>query len=85
MKPIPPQSPDYNRHFDECPPSELTARELEIVCHIARGRMSKEIAALLASAKRRSKATAQNCFIKWKFRCVADVVRYAIRHGLIEP
>jgi DNA-binding NarL/FixJ family response regulator len=79
MPPRAPQPPN-----DPPPPQELSPREVEIVRYIAEGKASKEIAAQLFISPKTVESHRTNLFRKCGFRSVADVVRYAIRYGLIE-
>jgi DNA-binding CsgD family transcriptional regulator len=63
----------------------LSAREREIMRQIALGHSSKQIAADLIISRKTVESHRTNLFRKFGFRCVADLVRYAIRIGLIEP
>ena len=63
----------------------LSARELEIVRQIADGKSSKEIAVQLGVSLKTVESHRTNLFRKLHFRSVVDLVRYAIRIGLIEP
>jgi len=62
----------------------LTARELEIVRHISEGRSTKEIAAGLRISVKTVETHRTNALRRLGLHTVSDVVRYAIRNGLIE-
>ena len=63
----------------------LTPRELQIVKLIAEGHTSDEIAADLVISRKTVDHHRANILAKLEMRSVADLTRYAIRRGLIEP
>ena len=66
-------------------PAELSPRELEIVRHIATGRTSKEIAALVYLSRKTIESHRTNIFTGLKVGSAAEQVCYAIRKGYIKP
>jgi DNA-binding NarL/FixJ family response regulator len=66
-------------------PAEFSPRELEIVRHIATGRTSKEIAALLYLSRKTVESHRTNMFTRLKVRSAVELVCYAIRKGYIKP
>lgn len=71
--------------FGSPPAFPLSAREREIVRLIALGFTSKGIAGRLGISQKTVESHRTNIFLKGHFRCIADVTRYAIRVGIIEP
>ena len=65
--------------------ADFSPRELEIVRHIATGRTSKEIAALLYLSQKTIESHRTNMFTRLKVRSSAELVCYAIRKGYIKP
>ena len=65
-------------------PTEFSRRELEIVGHIATGRTSKEIAALLYLSQKTVESHRTNMFTRLKVRSAPELVCYAIRKGYIK-
>jgi DNA-binding NarL/FixJ family response regulator len=63
----------------------LTPREREIVALVALGKMSKEIAAELGISPLTVETHRNNAMHKLNLHSVADLVRYAVREGLIVP
>ena len=63
---------------------ELSAREIETMRLIAEGKSSKEIAVSLGISVKTVDTHRSNLLRKLKVHSVAEVVRYAIRHGLVE-
>lgn len=63
----------------------LTAREREIVCLLAQSSSNKEIATTLGISVRTVETHRATLMHKLGVHSVAGVVRYAIRHHLIEP
>ncbi len=62
---------------------KLTSREQVILAHIAKGFSSKEIAQKLNISLRTVEAHRRNIKTKLNTKTLADMVRYAISHGLI--
>jgi DNA-binding NarL/FixJ family response regulator len=65
-------------------PSHLTLREREILRLIAQGRRSKEIALMLGISTRTVETHRAAGMRKLHLHSIAEVVRYAIREGLIQ-
>jgi len=65
--------------------SRVTPRELEIIRHIAEGMTSKEIAEKLGTSLKTIETHRQNIFRKLELGNAAQLVRYAIREGLVRP
>ncbi|MEJ2720513.1 MAG: response regulator transcription factor [bacterium] len=65
--------------------SELSGREREILQLIAEGRNTKEIADQLAVSEKTVAAHRLNLMKKLDLHSIADLTRYAIRQGLVEP
>ncbi len=65
--------------------SRVTPRELEIIRHIAEGMTSKEIAEKLGTSLKTVETHRQNIFRKLELGNAAQLVRYAIREGLVRP
>ena len=73
-----------NAHV-ESDASTLTEREREVLCLIAEGKRSKEIALALNVSVRTTEAHRNNIMRKLKLHGTADLVRYAIRTQLVNP
>ncbi len=73
------------RRGEAAPSDPLTPRELQIVKLIAEGHTSDEIAADLVISRKTVDHHRSNILAKLEMRSVADLTRYAIRRGLIEP
>jgi DNA-binding NarL/FixJ family response regulator len=65
------------------PAGQLTEREREVMQLLAKGMTSKEAAALLRISIRTVESHRVNISRKLGFGSVADLVRYAIRHGIV--
>jgi len=63
---------------------ELTEREKEIVRWFAEGLSYKEIAAKLFISIRTVESHKNNIMEKLEFKTTVDMVKYAIKHGLVE-
>jgi DNA-binding NarL/FixJ family response regulator len=63
----------------------LTARERQVLQMIGEGNTSKEIAALLGISVKTAESHRTRLMHKLDIHATAGLVRYAIRHGLIEP
>jgi DNA-binding NarL/FixJ family response regulator len=66
-------------------PSELTPREQEIVKLIAEAHTNREIAEILQLSEKTVESHRGNVLQKLGMRDRVELVRYAIRHGLVEP
>ena len=65
--------------------SELTPRELEVVKLIAEAHTNKQIAQVLSVSEKTVESHRGNVLAKLGMRDRVELVRYAIRRGLIEP
>ncbi|MDH5234892.1 MAG: response regulator transcription factor [Gemmatimonadota bacterium] len=63
----------------------LTAREREVLQLLAEGRSSKEVAAGLRVSTKTVEVHRANLMRKLDLHSVADLVRWAVRHHVIEP
>jgi len=63
--------------------SRLTPREQEIVQHLAEGKTSKEISALLGISVKTTETHRSNIMRKLNFHSVSQLVMYAIRNNLL--
>jgi DNA-binding NarL/FixJ family response regulator len=76
------------RWLDEDPGSrreELTGRELEVVKLIAEARTNRQIAEALNVSEKTVESHRGNVLAKLGMRDRVEIVRYAIRRGLVEP
>jgi DNA-binding NarL/FixJ family response regulator len=64
--------------------SELTSREREIVQLVAEGRSSKEVAASLQISVKTVESHRTNIMRKLRIRSVGQLVRYAVRNGIVQ-
>jgi DNA-binding NarL/FixJ family response regulator len=67
------------------PFSLLSAREREVLHLIAEGRSAKEIAGELSISTKTVEAHRTSLMRKLGVRKATELVRYALRHGLVEP
>lgn len=74
---------DDNRLRNEASP--LTPREVQIVQLVAQGRTTKEVAEWLDISVKTAETHRVNLMRKLGIHCVGELVRYAIRHQLVEP
>jgi DNA-binding NarL/FixJ family response regulator len=63
----------------------LTRREREVIQLIAEGRMNKQIANTLAITVKTVETHRASIMVKLKLNSTAEVVRYVLRKGMIEP
>jgi DNA-binding NarL/FixJ family response regulator len=63
---------------------ELTPREREIVQLVAEGRSSKEVAATLQISIKTVESHRTNVMRKLRIRSVSQLVRYAVRNGIVQ-
>ena len=66
-------------------PTELTPRELEVVKLIAEAHTNKQIAQILSVSEKTVESHRGNVLAKLGMRDRVELVRYAIRRGLVEP
>jgi DNA-binding NarL/FixJ family response regulator len=76
---------DQARHGEAAPRDPLTPRELQVVKLIAEGHTSDEIAHELVISRKTVDRHRANLLQKLGMRNVAELTRYAIRRGLLEP
>ena len=69
----------------EAPKVPTTPREREIIQLVAESRSSKEVAATLGISVKTVESHRTNIMRKLRLRSVSDLVRYAIRNGIVEP
>jgi two-component system, NarL family, response regulator NreC len=62
----------------------LTRRELQVLQLVAEGKTTKEVAASLAVSAKTADSHRSNIMHKLNLHSVADLVRYAIRRGLVQ-
>jgi DNA-binding NarL/FixJ family response regulator len=74
---------DYRKHVDD-PVERLTVREREVLRLIAEGKTNKEIAAMLTLSVYTVDAHRGNIMEKLNLRSAAEIVRFAMRNGMIE-
>lgn len=74
-------------YLQEIDPSAdpLTARERQVLQLIAEGKTTREIAGLLGISFKTAEAHRRHIMQKLDIHETAGVVRYAIRHGLLQP
>ncbi len=63
----------------------LSPREREVLQLIAEGRTTKEIAGLLGISFKTAESHRARIMEKLDIRNMAGLIRYAVRHGLVEP
>ncbi len=76
---------DRARRGETPPDDPLTPREVEIVKLIAEARTTREIAADLVLSEKTVERHRTNILAKLGMRDRVELVRYAIRRGLVEP
>lgn len=69
----------------EAPVDPLAPRERQVLQLVAEGRTSKEIAELLGLSVKTAESYRTRVMEKLDIHQTAGLVRYAIRHGLVEP
>ena len=66
-------------------PDRLTSREREVVQLLAEGKSTKEVASSLFVSVKTAETHRANVMRKLKVYSVTELVRYAVRHKIIEP
>lgn len=69
----------------EPPPVPLSARETEITKLLAQGHSNKDVARQLGISVKTVDTHRTNLMRKLGLHSITELVRYAIRHGLVEP
>lgn len=69
----------------EDPSRRMTSRERQIVQLVAEARSTKEVASHLGISVKTVEAHRTNVMRKLRLRSVSELVRYAIRNGIVEP
>jgi DNA-binding NarL/FixJ family response regulator len=68
---------------DPVPANSLTSREREIIRFIVKGKTNAEIAATLSISTRTVETHRANLMKKMKVKKIAELVRYAVEHGIV--
>lgn len=76
---------DHAREGDAAPRDPLTPRELQVIKLIAEGHTSEEIATALVISRKTVDHHRANILEKLGMRNGAELTRYAIRRGLVQP
>ena len=69
----------------EDPSRRMTSRERQIVQLVAEARSTKEVASHLGISVKTVEAHRTNVMRKLRLRSVSELVRYAIRNGIVQP
>jgi DNA-binding NarL/FixJ family response regulator len=69
----------------EAPKDPLTAREREVLQLIAEGKTTKEIARILSVSAKTAESHRGRIMEKLGIHNTAGLVRYSVRHGVIQP
>jgi DNA-binding NarL/FixJ family response regulator len=67
------------------PGTTLTPREVEVVQLLASGRSNKEVAGVLGVSTRTIESHRNHIMQKMKFASFSELVRFAVRHNLVDP
>ena len=74
----------YSKEEDNCEPTELTTRELEIVKLITEGKSTREIADQLCLSHHTIYTHKKNVMKKLKIKSTSELILYAVNSGLIK-
>lgn len=69
----------------EAPALALSDREMQVLVHLARGALTREVARTLSLSMSTVETYRSRIMRKLKLRTNADLARFAIQQGLIEP
>jgi DNA-binding NarL/FixJ family response regulator len=69
----------------EVPSDPLTNRERQVLQLVAEGKTTKEVAVILGVGVKTAESHRSSLMGKLDIHSTADLVRYAIRHGFVEP
>ena len=67
------------------PGTTLTPREVEVVQLLASGKSNKEVAGVLGVSTRTIESHRNHIMQKMKFGSFSELVRFAVRHNLVDP
>jgi DNA-binding NarL/FixJ family response regulator len=67
------------------PGTTLTPREVEVVQLLAAGKSNKEVAGVLGVSMRTIESHRNHIMQKMKFASFSELVRFAVRHNLVDP
>jgi DNA-binding NarL/FixJ family response regulator len=70
---------------EEAPEAALSDREMQVLLHLARGALTREVARTLSLSMSTVETYRSRILKKLGLRTNADLARFAIRRGLIEP
>jgi DNA-binding NarL/FixJ family response regulator len=76
---------ENTREVVEDPSRRMTSRERQIVQLVAEARSTKEVASQLGISVKTVEAHRTNVMRKLRIRSVSELVRYAIRNGIVQP
>ena len=76
---------ENTRHGVEDPSRRMTSRERQVVQLVAEARSTKEVASKLGISVKTVEAHRTNVMRKLHLHSVSELVRYAIRNGMVEP
>jgi DNA-binding NarL/FixJ family response regulator len=65
--------------------AKLTPREREVLHLLAQGKTNRQVAAHLGITTKTAETHRARIISKLELHSVSDLVRYAIRHGIIQP
>jgi DNA-binding NarL/FixJ family response regulator len=68
----------------ETHPEQLTPRQLEVVRHLAQGKLNKEVALALNISAKTVEAHRAQIMRRLQLRSFSELVRYAVRQGLVD-
>ena len=74
----------FGKPGEECAPTPLTPREIEIVRLTARGLIAKEIADVLSLSPHTIYTHRKNIMKKLKLNSSSELVLYAVNNGMID-
>jgi len=75
---------ENTRHGVEDPSKRMTSRERQVVQLVAEARSTKEVASQLGISVKTVEAHRTNVMRKLRLHSVSELVRYAIRNGIVE-
>ena len=75
---------EWLEHGEDAPRDQLTPRELDVVKLIAEAYTNKQIAEILSVSEKTVESHRANVLAKLGMRDRVELVRYAIRRGLIQ-
>jgi len=75
---------DFDKSNDNPKHKNLSDREFEVMCFIAEGKSTTEIARELSLSTKTISTYRDRIYVKMKLKTSSEIIRYALKEGLVE-